>query len=70
MDSSKVIRALMRVFRPFIGRGINAGIDLAARKGKPASEMTPEERQQAQKGKQLTKRARQMAKMGRRMGRF
>lgn len=70
MDSGQMIRMLMRVFRPFIGRGINSGIDYAARRGKPASEMTPEERQQAQQGKQLTKRARQMAKMGRRMGRF
>jgi hypothetical protein len=70
MDSQNLTRMLMRLFRPFIGRGINAGIDYAARRGKPASEMTPEERQQAQKGRQLAKRARQMAKMGRRMGRF
>lgn len=70
MDSSQMIRMLTRLFRPLINRGINSGIDYAARRGKPASEMTPEEREMAKKGKQVAKHARRMARMGRRMGRF
>lgn len=69
MNTNQIIRMLMRIFRPFINRGINAGIDYAARRGKPAEEMTPEERKQAAQGKEMTRRARQMARMGRRMGR-
>lgn len=70
MDSRTITRMLMRLARPFISRGINAGIDYAARRGKPASEMTPEDRELAKKGKGIAKQARRMARMGRRAGRF
>ena len=51
-------------------RSTRKGIDLAARRGKPEAELTPEERAQAKGATDLTKRARQMARLGRRIGRF
>jgi hypothetical protein len=58
---------LRRLFRQAVNRGISGGINLAAGKGKPAAEMTPQERQQAAGAKQTAKRARQAARLSRRM---
>jgi hypothetical protein len=58
---------LKRLLGTLVNRGVNAGIDLAARRGKPASDLTPEERTQAQNAKQIAKRARQAARLSRRM---
>jgi hypothetical protein len=55
--------------RRTINTGINKGIALAARKGKPASEATPEDRKQAASARQMAKRARQAARITRRLGR-
>ncbi|MBP9182043.1 MAG: hypothetical protein KBF78_02835 [Fuscovulum sp.] len=60
---------LNMVFRKFLNRGINAGIDHLSRRGKPPAEMTPAERQQAQQARDLAKRARQAARLTRRLGR-
>jgi hypothetical protein len=57
------------VMRKVIHRGVNAGIDHVARRGKPVADMTSDERQQAQTAKQTAKRARQAANLARRMGR-
>jgi len=70
MNANQIIRLLMRLFRPLLNRGLTKGIDLAARRGKPEAELTPEERAQAKGATDLTKRARQMARFGRRIGRF
>jgi len=53
----------------FMRRGINAGIDMMARRGKSPQEMTPAEREQAARARDLSKRARQMTRLGRRLGR-
>jgi hypothetical protein len=52
--------------RMFISTAVNTGLDYAASKGKPESEMTPEERQQARAAKETAKRAKQVARLGRR----
>ena len=57
------------VIRQFVSRGVKAGIDHVAGKGKPASLMTPEEKSQSQDAKQAAKRARQAANLARRLGR-
>ena len=41
MDVNGLFRMLTRMF---LNKAINAGIDYAARRGKPKAEMTPEER--------------------------
>jgi hypothetical protein len=53
----------------FIRSAVDAGVDYAARKGKPEAEMTPEERAQAKRGKDLAGRARQVQKLTRRLWR-
>ena len=57
------------VIRQFVNRGVKAGIDHVAGRGKPASAMTPLERQQAQSAKETAKRARQAANLARKLGR-
>lgn len=57
------------VMRQLINRGVKSGIDYAARRGKPADEMTPEDRTLGQDAKTMAKRARQAANLARRMGR-
>jgi hypothetical protein len=71
MNLNQVFRMAQRLFlRRLINKGINAGIGFASRRGKSASEMTPGDRDMANKGKHVAKNARRMARMGRRMGRF
>ncbi len=64
-------KLLQMIFHRLLGhvmkRGISAGITHVAGGGKPKSEMTPEERTQAQSAKDTAKRARQAANIARRM---
>lgn len=48
---------------------MDAGIDFAARRGKPEAEMTPEERAQAKKARDLAARAKDVQKVTRRLWR-
>lgn len=57
------------VIRQLVNRGVKTGIDYAARGGKPANQMTPEERAQTQDAKALANRARQAANLARKLGR-
>lgn len=57
---------LNRLLGQLMRRGIDAGINHVVGKGKPRSEMTPEERAQVQSTKQAAKRARQAAGVARR----
>ncbi len=68
MDLSRLLTGLMnRLFRQAMNKGIKTGINHIAAKGKDPAQMTPAEREQAQKANELAKRARQMAKLTRRM---
>lgn len=48
---------------------MDAGVDFAARRGKPEAEMTPEERAQAKRARDLAGRAKQVQKVTRRLWR-
>lgn len=48
---------------------MDAGVDFAARRGKPEAEMTPEERAQAKKARELAARAKDVQKVTRRLWR-
>ena len=58
---------LNTVLRQLVNRGVKSGIDYAARGGKPASQMTPDERARATDAKTLAKRARQAANRAKRL---
>ena len=62
-------RLIQMLLNLFLRRGINMGIDHLARRGKPVSAMTPEERLQAANAKQTAQRARQAANLARKLGR-
>lgn len=66
MDAGKIIQMVMNMF---VKKAVNSGIEIAARRGKPVKDMTPSERDQAQKGRELAKHARQFANIMRRLGR-
>jgi hypothetical protein len=66
MDLNGLFRMLTRMF---LQKGINASIDYAARRGKPEAEMTPEEKAQAQRGRDLAARAKEVQKVTRRLWR-
>jgi hypothetical protein len=53
----------------FIRHAVDAGVDYAARRGKPESELTPEEKAQAQRGRELAARAKEVQKVTRRLWR-
>ena len=55
--------------RMFVRSAADAGINYAASRSKPESEMTPEEREQAKKARELTQRARDVSKVTRRLWR-
>ncbi len=57
------------LIRMVIRTAINTGIDVAARRGKPEAEMTPEERLEAARARDLAGRAKEVAKVTRRMWR-
>jgi hypothetical protein len=48
---------------------VDVGVDYAARKGKPESEMTPEEKEQAKRARDLAGRAKEIQKVTRRLWR-
>lgn len=61
-------KALQRMLIGMVmGKIVNKGIDYASRRGKPEAEMTPAERVQAQKARQMAKRARKAARITRRL---
>lgn len=66
MDLNRLLNMLTRmVFRS----AMDAGVDYAARKGKPEAEMTPEERKQAIQARDLAARARKFQNITRRLWR-
>ena len=70
MDLNRLLQQLMNMFlRRAVNKGINMGVDYAARRGKAPAEMTPEERAQAKSARDLAKRARQVSRITRRLGR-
>lgn len=70
MDLNRLLNMIMNMlFRRAVNTGINKGIKHFAGKGKPAAEMTTQERAQAAKGRDMQKRARQAARITRRLGR-
>jgi hypothetical protein len=52
-----------------VRHAVDAGVDYAARRGKPEAEMTPEEREQAKKARDLAGRAKEVQKVTRRLWR-
>ena len=67
MDAGRIINMLLRMF---MRKAVNKGIDMAANRGKFREDMTPQEREQAQKAKQTAGKAQKLARLARRMGRF
>jgi hypothetical protein len=63
MDMNRLVNLLTRMF---VRSAVDAGLDTATHSGKPASEMTPEERSQAKTAKDMAKRFRQTTRLGRR----
>ncbi len=69
MAIEQILNTVMRLFgRRMINLGINKGVDVAARRGKPEADMTEAERAQARSARQAAKRARQAVRLGRRLG--
>lgn len=70
MDLNRIINMIVnQLIRRGTNWGINKGIDLATGKGKPKSEMTPEERALAKKGRDAAGFARKTARITRKLGR-
>ena len=67
MDMSRMINMVIRLV---MRRGVNIGIDYAARRGKTPDAMTPEDKAQARAGKEMARKARQGARLARRIGKF
>ena len=66
MDLNRLWNTLARMlFRS----AMDAGVDYAARRGKPQAELTPEERKQAQQARDLAARARKFQNITRRLWR-
>jgi hypothetical protein len=63
MDLNRLFNMLARML---IRSAADAGIDAATRGGKPLSEMTPEERQQAKAAREMAKRFQKTTRLGRR----
>ncbi|MBY0352302.1 hypothetical protein [Tabrizicola sp.] len=66
MDLTRLFNFLTRMF---VRSAVDAGVDFAARRGKPDAEMTPEERAQARRARDLAGRARKIQKVTRRLWR-
>ncbi|WP_371169799.1 hypothetical protein [Aliiroseovarius sp. 2305UL8-7] len=71
MNANQIINMIVRrVMHVLVNKGVNAGIDLASRRGKSRDEMTDDERAQAdtqaRQGKDMAKRARQARRITRR----
>ncbi len=70
MNANQIINM---IFRMFLRRGINEGINRIAgggTGGRSHKDMTPEERANAKAGRENAKRAQQALRVGRRIGRF
>jgi hypothetical protein len=63
MDLNRLFGMLARMV---IRSATDAGIDAATRSDKPASQMTPAEREQAKAAKATARKFRQMTRLGRR----
>jgi len=64
------LNGLFKMLARMLGRSaMDAGVDYVARRGKPEAEMTPEERAQAKRARELAQRARQAQKLTRRFWR-
>lgn len=61
---------LRQITNRLLRSGVNRGIDLAATRGKPREQMTPEDRKQGRAAKQMAKRARQAIRASRKINRF
>jgi flagellar motility protein MotE (MotC chaperone) len=66
MDLNRLFTMLSKMF---IRSAVKTGVDYAARSGKPAAEMTPEERKQAENAKAMAQKAQKAAKVARRLWR-
>jgi hypothetical protein len=68
MNANHLLNMIIRIVtRRLMSKGVNAGIDLAARRGKSKEDMTPEEREEARKAREIAKRGRQATRIGRRL---
>mgnify|MGYP003626825862 CR=1 FL=1 len=67
MNPNAIINMIMRLF---LRRGMNAGINYMANRGRNPKDMTPEERQNAKAGRENARRAQQAMRVTRRMGKF
>jgi hypothetical protein len=63
MDLNRLFNMLSRMF---LRSAMRTGIDFAARRGKPQSELTPEERVQAKNARAMAQKAQRAARLGRR----
>ncbi|MEX5729383.1 hypothetical protein Ga0609869_002736 [Rhodovulum iodosum] len=69
MNANRMINMAVRiVMRKLMNKGINAGVDLAARRGQGNDD--PADPQKRAAAQQTAKRARQAMRVTRRMGRF
>lgn len=65
----RILNMIISMFlRKVIGKGMDAGINYAVGRGKPAQDLTPEERAQSREAQIAAKRARQAASLARRIG--
>ncbi|SEB99994.1 hypothetical protein [Rhodobacter sp. 24-YEA-8] len=68
MDLNRLINMLVNMFlRKAVNKGIRTATDYAARRGKTEVELTPEERENARRMRDLTDRAKKVARLGRRL---
>jgi hypothetical protein len=66
MDLNGLFNMLAKMF---VRTAVDAGVEYAASKGKPESEMTPEEREQAKRARDMAARAKEIQKVTRRLWR-
>jgi hypothetical protein len=66
MDLNGLFNMLTKMF---VRSAVDAGIDYAARRGKPEEELTPEEREQAKRARDMAARAKEIQKATRRLWR-
>ncbi len=73
MNMNQIITMVIRIImRKVLGRGIDAGINMATRRGgsEPDHNLAPEDRASARMARKTARKARQAASLTRRMGRF
>ncbi len=73
MNMNQIITMVIRIImRRILGRGIDAGIKMATRRGgsEQNHDLTPEERATARMAQKSVRKARQAASLTRRVGRF